>query len=201
MRDRYNLQCSDCWVQFKTKKSLQQHVKSRCSIVPCPNGTKPDLIVRSREEAQQLFNICTMSGDHPCYYDLLKNCDLTCTAVPRLSPLFFPNNRSPPILSQIGCVENSYTHLQQAAREGPVRLRKSIIVQLFSSVFKVSDSLLPTPQQLKRKGLKMEDYEDHVIVYREQVSVVIVIVAVVVVVVVIVVILVFVDCRRLRFDV
>ena len=148
------------------------HVKLRCSIITCADGTQPDMVVRSREEAQQLFGIYTMSGEDPCYHHLLSNCDLTCTAVPGLSPLFFTNKHSPPILSQIGCVENSYKFLQQAAREGPVRLRKNLIFKLFSSVFKVSDYLLPSSSQLQRRGLKMKDYEDHVVVYREQVSIV-----------------------------
>ena len=97
---------------------------------------------------------------------LLLFSESTGTALPGVVPLFFPSRHIPPILDQLGSSSDSYTKLRTAAMEGPVRLWKKLKFKISGSVLLVTNNLVPSSQsELKRKGLKLVDKVDHVVVY------------------------------------
>ena len=164
MQEEASLQCPTCLLQLKNQKSFQQHRSTRCQITLCAEGDQPDLEIRGNEEVKRLLGALYQSK--PSFRQLLKFCENTSTALPGLAPLFFPARRFPPILSHIGCVHNSYTFLQEAALEGPVHLKKTLKVKLENSIIQISQNLIPCSiSELKRRGLKVVDKRDRVVVY------------------------------------
>ena len=163
MQEQASLQCPTCLLLLKKPKSFQQH-RSRCQITLCSDGDQPDLEVRGEPELSRLLGALYQSK--PTYRQHLKFCEVTGIAVPGIAPLFFTTKHSPPILSEIGCTSNSYHFLREAALEGPVHLKKSLKVKLGTSLLKISQNLIPLSiSELKRKGLKLVDKRDHVVVY------------------------------------
>ena len=153
--------CSTCLTKVKSAKSLTQH---KCSIQLCLPQEKPDLEVRSNSQAER------MTGAFLHYRDSMHNIltfsYVTGTALPKIAPLFFTNKWSPPILGSLGCVEDSYDRLRDAACEAPVKLWKSLKIKSGDSVLLITRDLIPSsPYQLKRRKLKMVDKQDHVMIY------------------------------------
>ena len=155
MQESTSSQCPACLLRLKNLKSMKKHM-AVCSIKICREDVEPDRKVRDNEESERL--IAVLSKSKPTYRQLINICEQTGTALPGLFPFFFPKKHSPPILSNIGCVHNSYAFLQKSAQEGPVRLQKTIKVKVGNSIIALSQNLLPSsPRELKRRGLKVID--------------------------------------------
>ena len=151
-------ECSQCLTPMKHKYLRYDH---KCSIHLCDPGDKPDRVVRDDMDVRELVEFQSV-------YRALKSTSTTGLAVPGVAPLFFPTSRSPPppILPYLGCVDQNYGLLKMAASEGPVRIWKSLKIKHGDSVLQLTQNLVPSSKsQLKRRGLRMIDKQDHVIVY------------------------------------
>ena len=174
MQEQVSLQCPTCLHLLKNQKSFQQH-KSRCQITICEEGDQPDLEVRGEPELTRLLGALYQSK--PTYRQHLKFCEVTGIAVPGIAPLFFSSKHCPPILNQIGCASKSYHFLKEASLEGPVHLKKTLKVKLRNTILQITHNTLPSSAtELKRRGLKLVDKRDHVVIYhtsdKSQVSVI-----------------------------
>ena len=166
MNNTNSVKCPQCFIEFKDSTSYCRHVaKNKCKVTPCTGSVKPDLEVKPQEEENRVWNVIQQSK--PSFGQVLKICQNKGIAIPNLTPLFFPvGSKIPPIYSHIGCIHNSYNFLQKAAFDGPVRLKKNLIIKLGNGLIKISSNLIPnSPYELKRRGLSVIDKNDHVIVY------------------------------------
>ena len=155
------LQCQTCYAYLKHGKTLTQH---KCPISICMMGDKPDMEVRSNPEVLRLLG--PFPGSRHSVHQLLKFTYITGTALAGLAPLFFPTRHTPPILSQLGCVEDSYALLRNAAQESPVKLLKKLKIKMNDKILDITKNLIPNSSyELKRKKLKIVDKIDHVMVY------------------------------------
>ena len=155
------LSCPTCLTSFKIKRCLAQH---KCSISLCAPGDKPDMEVRGNSETNRLMNGFLKHKDST--NQIIRFCYATGTALPGLGPLFFPSKHTPPVLSLLGCVEDSYSLLRAAAQESPVKLLKGLKIKIAGKVLLVTKNLTPTSSsELKKMRLRVVDKPDHVIVY------------------------------------
>ena len=162
-----SLLCPTCLLPFKNRKSLQQHSKGRCQVTLCGVEDKPDLVVRgSTGDGDEL--VASIFASKPSYHQLFRMCYDTGTAMAGLYPLFFPTNKSPPVLTMMGCVQDSFDYLQKAAMDGPVRLKKNLKIKLGDKLLHLSNNLIPRwHDKLNLRGLKVieDDEKDYVTVY------------------------------------
>ena len=161
MQEPVSLHCSICLTTFNRMKCLFLH---KCQIQLCDANDEPNLEVRGIEEEKRLLG--ALMHSQQTTRQLLLFSESTGTALPGVVPLFFPSRHIPPILDQLGSSSDSYTKLRTAAMEGPVRLWKKLKFKISGSVLLVTNNLVPSSQsELKRKGLKLVDKVDHVVVY------------------------------------
>ena len=155
------LTCETCLTSFKVQRYLSQH---RCPITICGAGESPDMIVRPNDHVKMLLNSHLKKRNST--RQLLLMSHNTCSALPGLAPLFFPSKHTPPVLHQLGCAENSYHLLRAAAQEGPVRLYKTLKIELDQKILRISNNLIPTNKtKLNHMKLKVVEKQDHVIIY------------------------------------
>ena len=155
-----SLCCNICLTQFGHYDAMRRH---KCSITVCPSHEEPDLVVRGPGNFSTLI---MQACDRGSISEAMNLSSLSKTAVPGVLPLFFPDRRSPPILGRVGCVSRSYEKLTAAAKRHPVKLMKELRITVEGSVLLFNKSLLPrSPSDLRRRGLRIVDRPNHVLVY------------------------------------
>jgi hypothetical protein len=156
--------CPTCLFSFKKKKALRQH---RCLVKLCSPGESPDLFLRDEGELSRLSKSVGMFRSSVS--QIFKFCQTTKTVMPGLFPLFFcpQGQNSLPILSKIGCVSDSYGLLRTAAQEGPVRIPRSLNIQVGGNLLKVDSDLLMPKSNQHMHGFTIIENHSHFIILKK----------------------------------
>ena len=144
--------CETCLFPYKNKRVLKKH---RCLITIVEE--EPDFFIRDEEELSRLMKAVKHFGSSG--RNLIRFCESTKSVAPGLYPMFFPSQskNSYPNLIDFGSVGDSYSLLMTAAREGPVKLRKSLKIKSGDKVFLFHSSLLLPSGNQKLKSFNIID--------------------------------------------
>ena len=156
--------CPTCLFTFSNLKILKQH---QCLIKICPDSVPPDLILRDQAELNRTLPLIRTLKSSP--RQLFQFCRNSKTVVPGLYPLFFPNQgkNDYPVLSHLGCVDDSYKLLKMAAREGPVILSRHLKIKMGDKILEVDPRLLLPSNKQQMKGFTVSTFEEHIRVVKK----------------------------------
>ena len=143
-------QCPTCQFQFGTVRSARQH---RCLVTICGPGVVADLEVMEAEGSNRMLEAAKYNST----WQIFELCESTKKSIPGFYPLFFPpqgpNNY--PLLPTIGSTERSYDLLRKAARDGPVKLRRSLNIGVNGRLITLDQSLLLPRNAFLLRGLEV----------------------------------------------
>ena len=156
--------CPTCLFNFKGEKSLKQHV---CLVKICSPDEAPDLVLRSEGEIKRLEK--AVGKFKSSNWQLIKFCQQTKTALPGLYPLFFPIQRQNnyPVLGQLGSILDSYSLLKAAAREGPVKLPRTLKMGIEGRILQIDSCLLTPSSKQYLKGFNVVLKQNHMLITKK----------------------------------
>ena len=156
--------CPTCLTIFQSRRNLEKH---KCLIRFCGPGETADLFVRDEGEMARMTKTLKLFGSS--YRQIIAFCSSTKTVMPGVYPFFFTprGHELLPVLSKIGCDSDCYSFLKKAAQECPVKLPKSLRIQVGENLLRIGPEVLLPRSKRHMKSLSIIDKKSYVLVEKK----------------------------------